>query len=186
MTDKQLFKKENIIATSVHQLTINNEVKDIIGSIYFRAVENTDVFRGRLRLCHYDGPEIENNEITEWRLGNKTKDEEVELYYDFELHNNVISNGDIVENITNKKAVNYEKFTYDDHSVTHESRGQLVTQFNDSLSQKLIDEIRTAIYNYRIDKKTAICKGNLTIEKIMKNQTDSWGWQWYTDFISEF
>jgi hypothetical protein len=185
MTDKQLFKKENIIATSVHQLTINNEVKNIIGSIYFRAVDKNEVFRGRLRLCHYDGPEIENNKVLGWKLGSIGVGQKVVL--NCNLGKNNLANSKITKIIENSKLIiNYEDVILENEGFEHTSRGQLVTQFNDSLSQQLIDEIRTAIYNYRIDKKTAICKGNLTIEEIMKNQTDSWGWQWYTDFISAF
>jgi|GEM_PF-5660575 hypothetical protein len=185
MTDKQLFKNENIIATSVHKLTIKNKVKNIIGSIYFRAVENNEVFRGRLRLCHYDGPEIENNKVLGWKLGSIRVGQKDVL--NCNLDENNLANSEITEKIEKSKLIiNYEYGKLENKGFEHTSRGQLVTQFNDSLSQQLIDEIRTAIYNYCFDKKTAICKGNLTIEKIMKNQTDSWGWQWYTDFISAF
>lgn len=65
MDNETMFKASNLIFASKHD--------EVIGSLYFYAVENKNVYRGRIRLCHKHGPEISNKAtpVYNWMLVNE-------------------------------------------------------------------------------------------------------------------
>lgn len=64
MTNVELFKASNLKFFSIHQ--------GVVGSLYFRGVDRKDghkvFYCGRIRLCHDDGPVIENKAVAKWLL----------------------------------------------------------------------------------------------------------------------
>lgn len=132
MDKKRMFTIANLIFASKRM--------DVIGSLYFRAKEGKDVYRGRIRLCHEEGPQITFRKEPEksWELGNEA--------WFYKTHGIPECYGDIVsnENATLEKATGkdiYEKYT----NGTHPSRGKLVLQdsYSDVTQEKLDLIIRT-------------------------------------------
>ena len=138
MKRENLYKVENLIFASKHN--------GITGSLYFRAVENGKIYRGRIRLCHEDGPYIskveERKEEKYWKLGNNA------------WYNNIsqsgVCYGDIVANedqtLENAKGKTiFEKYTNGEHP----SRGCLVPrdEYQD-VTQDILNKIIWIIENY--------------------------------------
>ncbi len=120
MHNNDLFKVENFIFVSSHE--------GVVGSLYFRAVDECGVHRGRIRLNHEDGPKVSNPIENEkkWFLVSenifeqykKTRDDGIPI----DSHFADLINSDWKEKIINARG----QTIYEIYSTTHSSRGQLV------------------------------------------------------------
>lgn len=67
MEDSELFTERNFRFFSIHKNTETGKMT--VGSLYFRAkAPGKNVVRGRIRLVHDDGPQIENEQVINWVL----------------------------------------------------------------------------------------------------------------------
>lgn len=136
MNANELFKVQNLIFVSK---------TDVIGSLYFRSVDAAgQVYRGRIRLCHEDGPRlsIRDDPETRWKLGN-------EIWYDEsrtgkkpksqKSYGNLISGTDFLPGIVGKRI--FEDYTNGRHS----SRGVLVLPAGLGIAQAHVDLLRAGI-----------------------------------------
>jgi|GEM_PF-6465983 hypothetical protein len=191
MTNKELFKEENLVFVSKHE--------GVVGSLYFRAIgENGNVYRGRIRLNHDHGPQISNAGTPEevWLLvterglsaykdgKGKREERRTKIPQDEIL-------GDLVKNFDNTLDKAEGKTIYEVYSNgSHPSRGQLTIVGKGcmvpNLNQEQIDLIRDTILgetkgngnckdtNGEYDKKL-IADANKAIIKLTK-EGDFPGW----------
>jgi hypothetical protein len=143
MTEKDVFKTENLVFVSKNGC--------VVGSLYFRAVEKNNVYRGRIRLYHESGPQISFREQPEttWLLvteegfnaykTNRDKKSALSTVLADEIIGDLVSDFDkTISKAQNKKI--YELYTHG----RHHSRGVLIPVGSESgcitpLSQEQID-----------------------------------------------
>lgn len=137
MNKKDLFKKENLIFASKHDC--------IIGSLYFLAEEDCNVYRGRIRLNHEHGPLISYSEVPEKKW----------LLVDERVYNKQVGGttyGDLVRNKvdTINQAKGHRIFEL--YSGHHPSRGILSVCGLDEIKQEHIKCLVETITKYADDK----------------------------------
>jgi hypothetical protein len=92
MTNEELFTQRNYKFFSKHKES--GQMK--AGSLYFRGAEGNVIYRGRIRLCHEDGPEVQNNLVNRWELLSFS-DEDMAKYMDENISDAKIST--VIDNL---------------------------------------------------------------------------------------
>lgn len=142
MTLDLLYRTENLIFVSKHD--------GVIGSLYFFAREGADVYRGRIRLNHAEGPRVSSlrGPVAQWLLVSEacfaayTAAATDQAAY-AALAGGLVF-GDLVENVENAISNAEGQTICEIYGHTHQSRGTLKL-LPSTLTQEQVDLIRATI-----------------------------------------